>query len=267
MSVYSVKLSNVTRTFMQIKLPDTYQTRPMAEELDLVSRIHGRFKGTGVVMPEAQRAMYEGMNEQFRADVQGWRGYPKTIRKPTVVDVGCGCGIGSNILSHEAQFVWGIDMNAESIEYARQLFERQPNNIYYTPQVTFDVVDATDMPREMMQFDYVVCIEVLEHLPVDQTDTLMAFLKRFVKTRKGVPIEGPERTKVFISTPNRNSPDIQDETPRNEHHCFEPTAGEMYEYLIQHWKGVTVMNKNHQLRDLDTTDTPLLFKCEIPYAV
>lgn len=246
----------------QISLPEGYKERPMAPELDLTSRIHGRFKGTGLVMPEAQRKMYTNIMRMMHEDVKKWRGYPKQIRKPSVVDVGCGCGIGSNILSQEAQFVWGIDSNEESIRYAQQLFERQPNNIYYTPQLTFDVVDATDMPREMSKFDYVTCIEVFEHLPSTQSDELMKFLKRFAKDVKND--NEAHRTKVFISTPNRNSPEIQDDTPRNEHHCFEPTAAEMYGYLTQHWQAVTVYDTDMYLCELSTDHTPLLFKCEIP---
>lgn len=237
----------------------------MLAEVDLVSRMHGRFKGIGLVMPEPQRRVYERIRDQFLTDIQTWRGFPKQIRKPSVVDVGCGIGIGSNILSHEADFVWGIDSNKETISFAHQLFARQKNNVYYTPQVTFDVVDALNEPREFMEFDYVVCIEVIEHIPVDQAEGLLKFLNRFVKKGKdGAPLEGPERTKIYLSTPNRNAPHIQKDTPRNEHHCFEPTAAEMYSFLIEHYKYVTVLNADLHTRDLDTEDSPLVYKLEIP---
>lgn len=237
----------------------------MAPELDLVSRIHGRFKGSGLVMPKSQRNIYEGIVNAFREDVKSWRGYPKQIRKPSVVDVGCGCGIGANILSREAQFVWGIDANAESVEYAKQMFSREPNNIYYTPQVTFDVVDATNEPRGLGEFDYVTCIEVIEHIPSTEADSLMSFLKRFVKRDKNnQPLDGNERTKVFLTTPNRNAPNIQDDTPFNEHHCYEPTAGEMYDFLTKHWRAVTIYNEHFELQELNTTETPLVYKLEMP---
>ncbi len=248
-----------------INLPSDYTERPMAEGLDLVSRMHGRFKGIGLVMPEPQRKIYTNLKEQFVEDVKKWRGFPKQIRKPTVVDVGCGVGIGSNILSQEADFVWGIDSNAESISFASQMFGRQKNNLYYTPQVTFDTVDATSEPREMMRFDYVACVEVIEHIPSTSAESLILFLNRFVKKNKnGSWIEGEERTKIYLTSPNRNSPTIQNDIPRNEHHCYEATAGEMYEFLVKHYKYVTILNQDFVPVDLDTQDTPLVFKLEIP---
>lgn len=238
----------------------------MAPELDLISRMHGRFKGVGIVMPDSQRKIYENITKLFFEDVKRWRGYPKTIHKPTVVDVGCGLGVGTNILSQEAQFAWGIDSNKESISFARQLFERQPNNIYYTPQVSFDVVDVTREPRELADFDYVVCIEVIEHIPSKDAESLLRFLNRFVKKdKRGNVVADESRTKIYLSTPNRNSPKIQKDTPRNEHHCFEPTAAEMYAFLTKHYQAVTVLDENLVPQELSTEATPLVYKLEIPF--
>ncbi len=248
-----------------IKLPDGYVQRPVATGLDLVSRIHGRFKGTGQAMPASQRKIYTKIMKSFLEDVKKYRGFPKTIHRPSVVDVGCGIGIGTNILSQEAQFAWGIDSNTESIEFARQMFERLTNNIYYTPQVTFDVVDATHEPRELSDFDYVVCIEVIEHIPATEAESLLRFLNRFVKKdKKGRQIVDESRTKIFLSTPNRNSPKIQKDTPRNEHHCYEPTAGEMYAFLTQHYRAVTILDENFVPQDLNTEATPLVYRLEMP---
>lgn len=251
-----------------INLPDGYTEREPAPELDLVSRMHGRFKGTGFVMPPAQRQIYESVLQEYIMaetkklfdSVKG-----KRVTKPTVVDVGCGVGIGANILSQEAQFVWGIDSNEESISFARQAFGRQPNNLYYTPQVTFNVVDARDEPRELMEFDYVTAVEVIEHIPRTGTDAFLAFLNRFVKKdKRGTPIEGDGHTVIFLSTPNRNAPNIQNDTPRNEHHCWEATAGEMYEYLTKHYRAVTVCDVNLVPQELNTEATPLVYKLELP---
>lgn len=248
-----------------IALPEGYKERPMAPELDLISRMHGRFKGTGFVMPQSQKNIYKNLTKFFVEDIKGYRGFPKIIHRPTVVDVGCGVGIGSNILSQEAEFVWGIDSNAESIKFASQCFERLKNNIYYTPQLTFDVVDATNESRELKEFDYVACIEVIEHIPRDQSEALLQFLNRFVKKNKhGQPIEDGSRTKIFLSTPNRNSPRLQKDTPFNEHHCFEASAAEMYDFLIKHYKYVTIYDENFEPQDLDTQATPLVYKLEIP---
>ncbi len=250
---------------MGIKIADGYVERPMAPELDLISRMHGRFKGMGIIMPEPQRKIYENITKVFLEDVKKWRGYPKTIHKPTVVDVGCGLGVGTNILSKEAQFAWGIDSNMESVSFARQLFERNPNNIYYTPQVSFDTIDVTKEPRELADFDYVVCIEVIEHIPSAEAESLLKFLNRFIKKdKKGNQLTDDSRTKIYLSTPNRNSPRLQKDTPRNEHHCFEPTASEMYAFLTKHYQAVTVLDENLVPQELGTEASPLVYKLELP---
>lgn len=251
-----------------IKLPTEYKTRPPASGFDQVSRMHGRFKGIGLVMPESQRKIYENLVEELRNRVRSYRGYPKTIHKPTIVDVGCGTGIGSNILSREAQFVWGIDVEDELVEFCKQMFERpSSDNVYYTPQLTFDVVNALDEPRELQTFDLIACIEVIEHLPLDKTDQFLHFLNRFFKrTKRGEYDERDGmRSVLYLTTPNRNSPKLQDDTPYNDHHCFEATAGEMYEYLTQHYKAVTVLDENMKPQELDTTASPLVYKLEMPH--
>lgn len=232
-----------------IKDPN-YIERPEAPELDLISRLHGRFKGTGLVMPKKQREMYEALSAHFLSDISKGAHFPKFIYRKTVVDVGCGVGIGTNILGRETKFAWGIDTNAESISYAKQMFERMPNNLYTTAQVTFDVVDVTNFNRETMKFDYVTAIEIIEHL--SDHNSLLTFLDR---------LTGPNTT-VFISTPNRNAPEIQKDTPRNPFHVREHTAAEFYDILIQHYKSVTLWSYDMKARvDLDTEITPVLAEC------
>ena len=235
-----------------IKNPD-YIERPEINELDLISRIHGRFKGTGLVMPEKQRKMYETITDRLAGDIGTNVHYPKFIYKKTVVDVGCGVGIGTNILGRETKFAWGIDLNTESIVYAKQMFERQPSNLYTSPQVSFDVIDIKNFPREMMKFDYVVCLEVIEHLK--DWMSVLSFLDRLTSPN----------TVVFISSPNRNAPELGKQTPINEHHVREWTVGEFYDVLTAHYKSVTFWKHDLSEKvDLDTTTTPILAECSQP---
>ena len=248
-----------------VTLPDGYQERT-PRDIDMVARLADRYKNAASVMPRSQRNIYQNLVTKMRERVELYRGFPKQIHKPTVVDVGCGLGIGSNILSQESQFVWGIDSNPDTIEFARQMFERQPNNIYYTPQLSFDVVDALADDRGFMTFDFVVCVEVIEHIPAASALELVKFLNRlFKRDKSGAYLETPERTVAYISTPNRNHPDLGDTTPNNEHHCYEATPGEMYEFLTKQYKSVTIMDEHLIPQDLDTIASPLVYKVEMPY--
>lgn len=190
--------------------------------------------------------------------------YPKYVWKPKIIDVGCGGGFGSNILSQEADFVWGIDADEESIKWAKTVFTRQKNNIYYTPQLTFDVIDFLTDDREMMAFDIVVCVEVIEH--INEYDKLLSFIKRRCKKNKtGNYLEPNEDgTKVYISTPNRNSSHIGQEGPKSKRHVREWTPAELYAILTKHFKYVTLMNCKGEPRDLDMKEADMLFRCEYP---
>lgn len=227
-----------------------YRENEEVGEIDMVSRVHGRFKGIGIVMPVEQRQIYTRIKDYFRTEfVMKNAAYPKFIWKPKVADVGCGLGIGSNILSQEADYVLGLDKNEENVRYAKQMFSRERNNIYYSCQVDFMESDVYTENRELMKFDIVTCIEVFEHLkdPIP----LINFIKKLLK---------PDG-KVFISTPNRNAEKIQKDTPFNPHHVRE-TKSEIFEtFLKQHFKNVQLMDSALRPVEANTVETPIVALC------
>ena len=188
--------------------------------------------------------------------------YPKYIWKPKICDIGCGGGFGANIMSQEADFVWGIDIDKNSIKWANEVFARHKNSIYYTSQLSFEVIDVVKEDREIMKFDIVSCIELIEH--VDEYQKLLDFIKRICKKNKsGNYIEPPDGTIVFISTPNRNHKGILTR-PQNKRHVREWTPEEMYKVLTDNFKYVTLMDFKGNLQELDTKVGVILFKCETP---
>ena len=221
------------------------------------------FRKCGRVLYPSTRNMYEYVKNYCIDFVKNNPQYPKFIWKPKIADVGCGGGFGSNILSQEADFVWGIDKSVDSIRFAKETFTRNKNNIYYTPQVSFDVIDILEEPREIQAFDIVACIEVIEH--INEYDKLLAFLKRLCKKDKqGNYLEPPDATKVFISSPNRNHPKIGKDHPKNKRHIREWTPVELYGILAKHFKYVTLMNEVGELKDFDMPEAVMLLKCETP---
>jgi len=189
--------------------------------------------------------------------------YPKFIWKPKIVDVGCGLGVGANVLSQEADFVWGIDKNEKSIKFAKEAFERIKNSIYYSSQLTFDNIDFVEDTREFMKFDVVTAIEIIEHID-DYRTFLINLIKKFTKRNKqgSARIESP--TTFFISTPNRNSSSIQKTNPKNKFHVREWTSQEAKAVLLNYFEEVELLStKGEQIPD-DTTMTPVLYKCLFP---
>lgn len=170
----------------------------------------------------------------------------------SVVDVGCGMGIGTNILGREALGAWGIDNNQENIDVAKAFYE--------SPRIKFETYDLlSPPPRPTATFDVVVLIEVIEH--IKDWDAAIEGLRKFGDRKRN--------TVYFISSPNRNNEALQKTSPRNEYHVREWTAGEFYEAMTKHFNSVVMYAANKlstfdqsETVDGETTETPLLVKCE-----
>lgn len=70
-----------------------------------------------------------------------------------VLDLGCGCGVGTSILAEKARLVTGIDDSEESIDFAVKYWLR-PNNFF----VCKDCFDITE------KYDVVIAHELIEHI-------------------------------------------------------------------------------------------------------
>lgn len=221
-------------------MDSNYKTNPMTEEFPELDQVTKRFRETGRLKPREQMWAYNS--------IAPW------CTGKTVVDAGCGIGIGSYMVSHDAVGVFGFDNNPESIAAA--------NAFYKGPRLTFEVVDLVKpLPRPMATADIVICMEVIEH--VEDYETLLNTLKKFHDDRR--------RTVFFISTPNRAHPRLGKDQPKNHFHVREWTAGEFYQLMTKHFKHVTMYASDKpnvfndgNLIDGDSQRSPILAKCESP---
>jgi SAM-dependent methyltransferase len=74
-----------------------------------------------------------------------------------VLDAACGAGYGTAYLAAAAARVVGIDISADTIEYA--------DHRYKAPNVEFRQMDVTRLDFPDKSFDAVVSFETLEHIP------------------------------------------------------------------------------------------------------
>ncbi len=227
-----------------------YKPNPLAEDIDMVERNYIQYQKTGKWLWGPTKGMYEFIRNSFIDIVKSHPQYPKFIWKPLVCDIGMGSGLGSNILSQEADFVWGIDKDEKAVKFATELFARTKNNIYYTPEIRFDVIDIENPPPNVdMQFDTAVAIEILEHL--QDPECLLRFIKHILYPH-GI---------AWISTPNRANPHIGQEHPKNKFHTMELTSQEFMAVLKKYFKDVQFYNSIGEPCGEDTTHTPLLALC------
>lgn len=241
-----------------------YVENPQAEDKEQWKANISIFESNSVMLWKPTRQMYTYIKDYNLNKITQHPQYPKFIWKPKIVDVGCGSGVGSNVLSQEADFVWGIDKNAKSIQFAKECFERVKNSIYYSSQVTFDNIDIVEDTRTFAKFDQVVAIEIIEHID-DYKLFLTTIIQKFARVNKTGGYDTTEPTEFFISTPNRNNKSISKGGPRNKYHVREWTSGEFYKVLSGFFENVILSSATGveiPLGEYETTlHTPLLARC------
>lgn len=88
-----------------------------------------------------------------------------------VLDLGCGTGYGSNLLSKSFE-VFAVDSDKEAISYAKK---------HYSGSVSFIVANAVFLPFGDDEFDAVCSFEVLEHIEDDRK--MLSEIKRVLKKK------------------------------------------------------------------------------------
>lgn len=97
-----------------------------------------------------------------------------------VLDIGCGLGEFSKYLK-ESKYI-GIDISKKNILLAKSKF----------PFSKFIVEDATNTKFMDNSFNYIVCIETIEHLTINEIRNLFSEIKRI----------GTPHCQIIITTPN-----------------------------------------------------------------
>lgn len=98
-----------------------------------------------------------------------------------LLDMGCGRGDFIKYKPAPVKYT-GIDISEGNIEKAKGRH----------PEEDFRVMDATNTSFEDNTFDYIVCIETIEHLTIDELRDSLREMRRI----------GKEHCKIIITTPN-----------------------------------------------------------------
>lgn len=102
------------------------------------------------------------------------------IKDKEVADVACGCGYGTGILAQSGKKLIGLDIDAETIAWARQ---------FYGDRADFRRVAGIGWPIDYHSVDMVVSLETIEHLadPKEFLAQAMRVLRRDGKLLLSTP--------------------------------------------------------------------------------
>lgn len=93
------------------------------------------------------------------------------IKDKVVLDIASGEGYGSNLMSKEASFVYGIDIDEATIQAAKAKYKKENLN--------FLSGSTSKIPLENNSIDVVVSFETIEHH--DEHDQMIVEVKRVLK--------------------------------------------------------------------------------------
>jgi len=169
-----------------------------------------------------------------------------------ILDVGCGAGYGSYMMSTKAGSVTGIDIDQKAVEFAKKNYEHE--------RVSFVNGDVRSLPFGDDEFSMCVCFEVIEH--IKEPDKLLSEVSRVLgsKDDKGDP------GLFIVSTPNGG---VKVSSKPNPFHVKEFSLGEFRALLngyfpAELWTidiyGQFVRGKNYSAMNVMLKNVYLSFK-------
>lgn len=149
-------------------------------------------------------------------------------RNSDVLDVACGTGYGAYELATTAKSVTGVDIDAETIAFAKQHFG--------TPRTTFIRANGSEIAAVLKgPFDTCVSFETIEHLTAEEQKGFLAGVRSLLS---------PDGSLV-ISTPNTElyDPDQAGSNPFHKHEltvqAFVALLGEFFEEVYLYGQRLT----------------------------
>ncbi|MDA3952628.1 MAG: class I SAM-dependent methyltransferase [Bacteroidales bacterium] len=138
-----------------------------------------------------------------------------------VLEIGCGSGYGSKYLSEIANSITTVDLDIDSLEYAKK--NNTNENIEY---VHANILDRLKIKEST--FDIVISFQVIEHINPLDSNIYLDEIKRLLKPN-GYAI---------LTTPNRLFRLHPFQKPTNKYHKIEYSPSQFEKVLKKHFSKV-----------------------------
>lgn len=146
------------------------------------------------------------------------------IKGKTILDIASGEGYGSHLMSLEGGMVYGVDIDEETIERAK--------NKYIGDNLRFLKGSTSEIPLEANCVDVVISFETLEHH--DKHERMMTEIRRVLK---------PQGT-LLISTPDKRYYSDQ-RSYNNPFHVKELYKPEFLDLISKHFKNTKLYSQSY----------------------
>ena len=137
-----------------------------------------------------------------------------------VLEVGCGEGYGSNLLSQYVEKVVGLDIDDKTIKHA--------SNKYSSENCIFKTYNGIKIPYKDNTFDAVVSFQVIEHIQDDEN-----YVSEILRVLK-------QASPFILTTPNREYRLEPGQRPWNRFHVREYSSHSLKELLDKMFYDVTI---------------------------
>lgn len=152
-----------------------------------------------------------------------------------VADIGCGTGFGTQLFARNCKKVMGFDVDEKAVKFANRTFSNGKVNFYQA--------DINDSIRGAAGMDFVVMIDVIEHI---REDSAAVNACRDLLGKGGA---------FICSTPNRLS-----RYRKSEYHVREYSPTELKQLLIGSFETVDLMD--FQLNPMESEyENPIVAIC------
>jgi 2-polyprenyl-3-methyl-5-hydroxy-6-metoxy-1,4-benzoquinol methylase len=146
------------------------------------------------------------------------------VKNKKVLDIACGEGYGSNLLSETASVVFGVDIAADAIEKAKLKYKKE--------NLLFKRGSTSAIPLEDCSVDVVISFETIEHH--NKHEEMMAEIKRVLKP-SGI---------AMVSTPDKHYySDVRNF--KNKFHIKELYKDDFIALMAKNFSNLQVLNQQY----------------------
>lgn len=131
----------------------------------------------------------------------------KCAKGKSILDVGCGSGYGTALLSKFSSYAIGIDTSKEAIQYCKKRYKRKNLEFRHVKSSWM----RTGLPFKERSFDVCVSFQVIEHIHPKHIEQYLSAIKKILK-KEGL---------FVVSTPNSKLRLLPFQKPWNRFHMKE----------------------------------------------